>query len=322
LQKSRQHRNIDDAFSSIGLAMKSLQPLIAFAETAKQGSFAAASRELGAAPSTLAKAVARLEASLGVRLFHRTTRQVSLTPDGERLFQRCQRVLTELEDLQADAAGTRAVPAGTLKVDAPIAYGKRVVLPALAALVRQHPGLQLDVRLSDSYADIVRDGIDLAVRVGRLADSTLVARAIDHQQLVLCASPQYLQSHGVPRRLDDLQRHVAVLFRQPTSGRSRAWAFRRRGEVVEFHPASRVRVNDGEGMVAAALCGLGICQVPELMVTDALADGRLTELLPGLRPEPAPISLVWVAGRVLPARLRVAIDALAAMRTIKGDGGS
>lgn len=105
-----------------------------------------------------------------------------------------------------------------------------------------------------------------------------------------------------------------MLFRQPTSGRSRAWTFRRRGEPVEVHPISRVRVNDGEGMVAATLCGLGICQVPEVMVADLLADGRLSELLPGFRPEPAPISLVWAAARVMPARVRVAIDALVAMR--------
>lgn len=292
--------------------MKGLQPLIAFAETAKHGSFAAAARTLGTVPSTLAKAVARLEMSLGVKLFHRTTRQVSLTPDGERLFQRCQRVLTELEELEADAAGTRAVPAGTLKVDVPIVYGKRVVLPALAELVRQHPDLQLDVRLSDSYADIVRDGIDLAVRVGPLADSSLVARLIDRQELVLCASPHYLQSHGVPRRLDQLQQHAAVLFRQPSSGRSRAWTFRRRGEPLDVDPVSRVRVNDGEGMVEAVLCGLGLCQVPEVMVADLLADGRLVEVLPGLRPEPMPISVVWPSGRSLPARVRAAIDALVA----------
>lgn len=292
--------------------MKGLQPLIAFAEIVKHGSFAAAARTLGTVPSTLAKAVARLEMSLGVKLFHRTTRQVSLTPDGERLFQRCQRVLTELEELEADAAGTRAVPAGTLKVDVPIVYGKRVVLPALAELVRQHPDLQLDVRLSDSYADIVRDGIDLAVRVGPLADSSLVARLIDRQELVLCASPHYLQSHGVPRRLDQLQQHAAVLFRQPSSGRSRAWTFRRRGEPLDVDPVSRVRVNDGEGMVEAVLCGLGLCQVPEVMVADLLADGRLVEVLPGLRPEPMPISVVWPSGRSLPARVRAAIDALVA----------
>lgn len=293
--------------------MKGLQPLIAFAETAKQGNFAAASRELGTAPSTLAKAVARLEDALGVKLFHRTTRQVSLTPDGERLFERCQRVLAEVEELQADAAGTRAVPAGTLKIDAPISYGKRFVVPALAALVRRHPGMQLDLRLNDSYADLVRDGIDLAVRVGHLSDSTLVARRIDTQSLLLCASPQYLREHGTPRRVDDLKRHVAVLFRMPTSGRNRPWQLKSRGEHVQLQPASRVRVSDGEGMVAAALCGLGVCQVPEVMVIDELAAGRLVELLPGCRPEPMPISVVWPSGRLLPARVRAAIEALATM---------
>lgn len=293
--------------------MKGLQPLIAFSETARQGNFASAARELGTAPSTLAKAVQRLEATLGVKLFHRTTRQVSLTPDGDRLFARCQRVLAELEELQADAAGTRVVPAGTLKVDVPIAYGKHWVIPALGELVRQHPGLQLDVRLNDSYADLVRDGIDLAVRVGRLSDSSLVARTIDRQDMALCASPHYLAEHGTPRRIDELQRHVAVLFRQPTSGRNRPWEFKRRGERLEMQPASRVRVNDGEGMVSAALCGLGICQVPRVMVVDALAAGRLVELLPGSRPEPLPISLVWPSARALPARVRVAIDALVEM---------
>jgi DNA-binding transcriptional LysR family regulator len=300
------------------LCMKGLQPLIAFAETARHGNFAAASRELGTAPSTLAKAVQRLEAALGVKLFHRTTRQVSLTPDGERLFQRCQRVLAELEELQADAAGTRAVPAGTLKIDVPIAYGKRLVMQALASLVRQHPGLQLDLRLNDSYADLVRDGIDLAVRVGHLGDSSLVARRIDRQDLALCASPQYLHEHGVPRRIDDLKHHVAVLFRQPTSGRSRPWEFRRRGQRVELQPVSRVRVSDGEGMVAAALCGLGICQVPQVMVEEELAAGRLVELLRGCRPEPMPISVVWPSGRTLPARVRAAIDALVAMGQRRG----
>ena len=248
-----------------------------------------------------------------MKLFHRTTRQVSLTPDGGRLFARCQRVLAEVEELQADAAGTRAVPAGTLKMHVPISYGKRFVLPALAELARRHPGMQLDVRLDDSYADLVREGIDLASRVGTLGDSSLVARPIDKQHLTLCASPRYLAEHGTPRRIEQLHRHVAVLFRQPTSGRNRSWEFLRRGERVEMQPASRVRVNDGEGMVAAALCGLGICQLPDVMVIDEIASGRLVELLPGSRPAPMPISVVWPSGRMQPARVRVAIDALVAM---------
>jgi DNA-binding transcriptional LysR family regulator len=201
--------------------MQGLQQFIAFAETAKHGSFAAAARKQGLAPSTLAKAVARLEAALGVKLFHRTTRQVRLSPDGERLFQRCQRVLAEVEDLQAEATGTRAAPAGTLRIDMPIAYGKRIVLPLLAELVRRHPALHLDLRLSDVMVDLVRDGIDLAVRIGHLNDSTLVARRIDRQGLVLCASKSYLAEHGTPRRIEDLAAHAAVVFRLPTAERGR-----------------------------------------------------------------------------------------------------
>ncbi len=290
--------------------MQGLQQYLAFAETAKHGSFAAAARELGGAPSSLAKAVARLEASLGVKLFHRTTRQVSLTPDGERLFERCQRVLAEVENLHAEASGTRALPAGTLRIDLPIVYGKRFVLPALAELVRKHPALQLDVRLSDAYVDLVRDGIDLAVRVGPLQDSSLVARRIDRQAMVLCASPKYLAAAGTPRRVEDLATHAAVVFRMPTSGRNRAWALRQRGTPVEIQPATRVRISDGEGLIEALKLGLGLGQVPDYMVENELARGQLVEVLSSCRPEPLPINVVYPSGRLLPARVRAAIDVL------------
>ena len=293
--------------------MKGLQQFIAFAETAKLGNFAAASRALGMAPSTLAKAVARLEAGLGVKLFHRTTRQVRLTPDGERLYQRCQRVLAEVEALQADAAGTSGVVSGLLKIDAPFFWGMRKLVPMLGRLTREHPGLELDLRLNDGYADLVRDGIDLAVRVGHLRDSTLVGRRIDWQEMVLCASPRYLQAQGAPRRLEDLQRHAAVAFRMPTSGRNRPWQFARRGgETVEIIPASRVRINDGQGIVMALCEGMGLCQLPQYMVADELADGRLVELLPRMRPPALPISLVYPSARLVPARVRVAVELLSA----------
>jgi LysR family transcriptional regulator, regulator for bpeEF and oprC len=295
--------------------MHGLQQLLAFAETAKHGSFAAAARELGGTPSSLAKAVGRLEAALGVKLFHRTTRQVSLTPDGERLFQRCQRVLAEVEDLHAEAAGTRAMPSGTLRIDVPIVYGRRFVLPLLAKLVRAYPALQLDVRLNDGYADLVRDGIDLAVRAGHLQDSTLVARRLDRQGMVLCASARYLREHGTPRRIEDLGGHAAVVFRQPTSGRSRPWQFRQRGVPVELQPAAQVRVNDGEGMIEATQLGLGLCQLPDYMVANELARGTLVELLPSCRPEPVPISVVYPSGRLLPARVRVALESLESLRS-------
>jgi len=291
-----------------------VQQFIAFAETAKHGGFAAAGRELGMTPSTIAKAVGRLEAGLGVRLFHRTTRQVRLTPDGERLYQRCQRVLAEVEELQAEASGTRATVTGTLRIDMPVFYGKHFVLPLLADLMKRHPALRIDARLSDSWVDLLREGSDLAVRIGALRDSTLVARRVDQQSLVLCASRAYLASRGTPRRVEDLASHDAIAFRLPSSGRDRPWQFRQRGVGVEVQPQPRVRVNETEGLVAALRLGMGFCQVPDMLVRDELQRGELIELLPSCRPEPMPIHVVHPAGRLLPARVRVALDALAGLR--------
>ena len=294
--------------------MQGFQPFVAFAGTARHGSFASAARELGTAPSTLAKAVSRLEAQLGVKLFHRTTRQVQLTADGERLFRRCQRVLAEIEDLQAEAAGTRAAPSGTLRIDAPIVWGRRVLLPLLSRLVQRHPALQLDLRLQDVYIDLVKEGVDLAIRAGALADSSLVAKRFTSQTLVLCASPAYLEAHGTPRTIDQLGGHAAVVFRVPTTGRSRPWQLRTRGQPVELQPASRVQINDGEGLVAAACQGLGLTQVPDYMVSDPIARGDLVEVLPSCRPAPMPISAVYPSGRLVPPRVRLVLEALDELR--------
>jgi DNA-binding transcriptional LysR family regulator len=294
--------------------VQGLQQFIAFAQTARHGGFAAAAREQGVAPSTLAKAVARLESALGVKLFHRTTRQVRLTPDGERLFERCQRVLAEVEDLQAEASGTRAAPAGVLRIDVPVFYGKRFVMPLLAGLIQRHPALQLELRLTDLQVDLVRDGVDLAVRIGPLRDSTLVARRVDQQGLLLCASPAYLAARGTPRRLEDLSTHDAIVFRLPSTGRDRAWQFRQRGAAIEMAPRARVRVTETEGLLEAVRLGWGICQLPDMLVLDALGRGELVELLPSCRPQPMPIHLVYPSARLLPARVRAAIDALEALR--------
>jgi len=290
--------------------MQGLQPLIAFAATARHGSFAAAAREQGQAPSTLAKAVARLEQGLGLQLFQRTTRQVRLTADGERLYQRCQRVLAELEDLQTIASGSRAAPSGLLRVAMPVFYGKRFVLPRLAGLLRQHPGLQLDARLSDQQVDLVREGIDLAVRIGRLDDSSLVAKRVDWQTICLCASPAYLARAGTPRRVEELAAHAAILFRLPSSGRDRTWQLRQRGQALSLHPEAALRVNETEGVLECLRLGLGIAQLPDNVVAEDLAAGRLVELLPGCRPERMPVHLLMPPGRLVPPRVRAALAVL------------
>jgi DNA-binding transcriptional LysR family regulator len=294
--------------------MQGLQQFIAFAQTARCGGFAAAARQQGVASSTLAKAVARLEASLGVKLFHRTTRQVTLTPDGERLFERCERVLAEVESLQAEASGARTAPSGVLRIDLPVFYGKRFVMPLLAQVLKQYPALKLDLRLTDMQVDLVREGVDLAVRIGTLRDSTLVARRVDHQGLALCASAAYLKGRAAPRRLEELATHPAVVFRLPTTGRDRPWQFRQRGAAVELMPDARVRVNETEGLVEALKLGLGICQLPDLLVRDELHSGELVELLPGLRPQAMPIQIVYPSNRLMPSRVKVVIEALEALR--------
>ena len=293
--------------------MHGLQQMVAFAETVKRGSFAAAARELGTAPSTLAKAVARLEASLGVKLFHRTTRQVNMTADGERLFLRCERVLAEIEDMQTEAAGTRAAPSGLLRVDLPIVYGRRVLLPVLGRLIERYPALELDVRLHDSYTDLIKDGIDLALRVGDLGDSRLVARRFAQQVMLLCASPAYLQQHGTPRSIEELDRHAAVVHRLPTSGRLRTWVFSSRGRRIQIEPPARLQINDGDGLVQAACFGFGLAQVPDYMVADEILAGQLVEVLPTRRPPAQQISVVYPSGRMVPPRVRAAVDAFVAL---------
>jgi DNA-binding transcriptional LysR family regulator len=291
--------------------MRSLQPLLAFAETAKRGNFAAASRDLGCTPSTLAKAVARLERQLGVRLFHRTTRQVTLTDDGRRMFGRCQRVLAELEQLQEEAAGARTAPAGTLRIDMPVAFGRIVMLPLLARFAEQHPKVAIDARFSDVYIDIVKEGVDVAIRTGALRDSTLVARPFASQTLLLCAAPSYLERSGTPATVAELSRHAAILFRAPTTGKDRALQLRNNGRDVTLLPPSRISVDDGDAMVRAAALGLGISQQPHYMAADALASGELVEVLPETRPSPMPIAAVMPSARLIPSRVRALLDLLA-----------
>jgi LysR family transcriptional regulator for bpeEF and oprC len=295
--------------------MNNVQQVLAFASAARHLSFAKAARELALSPSAVAKSVSRLEAQLGVRLFHRTTRQVNLTPDGRTLFAQCQRILEEIEVFRTTAAGARAEPAGALSLSAPLTFGKLVVLPVLARLMARYPKLTIDARFTDSVEDLVREGLDAAVRIGPLRDSRLVARAFGNQRLTVCASPAYLKARGKPRVPRDVERHDCVMFRLPMTGRDRAWEFLVDGEEIRLEPPSRIRLSDGESIVAAAVDGLGLVQTPDYMSADAIRSGRLVECLVDFRPPSLPISIVYVGGRHVPPRLRVLVDALAGSET-------
>lgn len=291
--------------------MTGLQALLAFAETVRHGSFAQAARELGLSPSAVAKSVGRLEDDLGLRLVHRTTRRVAPTSDGRALYDRCRRIAAEVEALREDASGTRAEPSGTLRLNTPLVLGRRVVVPALAALVQRHPRLALELGFSDRYVDLVGEGLDAVVRIGALRDSSLVARRIGTQRLVVAGAPAYLASRGVPHRPAALAEHTCMAFRNPSTGRPRAWVLRDGRRSIESTPGSAVTMDDGEALVAAAVAGMGLVQVPDYMLADELRDARLVEVLARHRAPAQPISLVYPSARRITPRLRVLIEALA-----------
>jgi len=295
--------------------MPSLDRFLSFSSAAQHGSFARAARELGLSPSAIAKNVARLEQQLGLRLFHRTTRQVSLTQDGHQLFERCQRIVDEVTALEDEAAGARAAVRGVLRIDSPFTYGKQVVLPILQKLLAQHAELRLDLRLSDVYTDLIREGLDAVIRIGPLADSRLIARMFDQQDLVVCGSPAYLSRNGEPKTPDALASHHCVVFRMPRTGRDRPWQFRRGRRTLELHPDTRVRIDDGEALVRAAATGMGLVQAPDYMVEEDIKRGRVIEVLKPFRPAPMPISIVYPSQRHVPLRVKALIDELTQRRS-------
>jgi DNA-binding transcriptional LysR family regulator len=285
---------------------------IAFSCAARHGSFAQAGRELALTPSTVAKRISGLESELGVKLFHRTTRQVQLTADGELLYARCEKILADIGELENLAASATTAPRGELRLSLPITYGKQMVMPVLASLLREHPELRADVRLSDQQCDLIREGLDAAVRIMPLDDSRLTFRQVDEHGLVLCASAAYLERRGVPTHPDQLQEHDFVVFRNPSSGRQRPVQLQVDGKTINLHPPYRVILDDGEGLIQAALHGAGLTQVPDYMAAEELMRGDLVEVLPDFMPPPMPVSVVWPGSRLMPSRLRVFIDALAA----------
>ncbi|HSV51375.1 MAG TPA: LysR family transcriptional regulator [Burkholderiaceae bacterium] len=295
--------------------MIGLDLIVSFASAARHASFASAARELGLSPSAVAKNVARLEAQLGMRLFHRTTRQVTLSQDGEDIYSRCQRILEDVESLEGAAAQARSGPRGTLRIDMPVTYGRQVVQPVLMELMTRHPALKIDARFSDEVVDIVKQGLDAAVRIGPLADSSLVGRVFDQQFLSIYASPAYLERHGKPGSPDELAQHRCLLFRLPSSGRDRPWQFRAGKRDFTLMPEGGVRLGEGEALVQAAAAGLGIIQAPTYLADLQAKRGQLVEVLEKYRPPPLPISLVYPSHRHIPLRVRALADALAATKS-------
>jgi DNA-binding transcriptional LysR family regulator len=294
--------------------------LIEFAETVRTGSFTAAADILGVTASAVGKSVSRLEARLGTKLLHRTTRSLSLTNEGEVYLATCLSVLEDLDGAEGTLAVGRSVPVGRIRVDLPGAFGRRHVLPVLLDLSRRHERLDLSVNFSERTIDIVAEASDLAVRIGDLRDdSGLTTRRLGTQRLVTCASPRYLAEKGAPKAPQDLLEKDCVFgWRRGQQG---SWIFKGQdGTTFSQDVYVRHEFSDGEAMVDAIVAGCGISQLPTWLVQDHLQSGALVEILQGYAGGEMPIHAVWPQSRFMKPKLRVLIDALVEAAAKSGSG--
>ncbi len=292
------------------LPVESLNGLATFVTTARSGTFTEAAETLGISRSAVGKAIARLEARLGVRLFHRTTRRISLTADGQAYFASCANALEEIASAEACLGSASHLPAGRLRIDMPSSFGRLMILPVLLRICADHPELQLTMTFTDHFVDPVEEGIDLLIRFGGLDQAQhLVARRLGKQQLITCASPAYLDRHGTPGTVDALHAHRSIVgyrYGQPV-----AWRIGEDATQARFIPSGTHQLNDGDAVIQAAIAGLGICQMPHFLVKQHLQTGALQQVLGHCMQHHVEIHALWPQTRHLRPKVRYVVDALA-----------
>jgi DNA-binding transcriptional LysR family regulator len=290
--------------------MDRLQALRLFAATVEHGSLAAAARAAGVSLATVSRSLARLERELGARLLARTTRSLSLTPGGRAYYQRAKRIVEELAEADALLARESTEPAGRLTVSAPTLFGRQFVAPAVADFLLRHPKLDVRLMLTDRYLDLVEEGIDVAVRTGRLEDSSLVARRVGVYRRMVVAAPAYLQRAGTPRRPSDLERHNCLVL--STQRAPHDWNFYTARGITSVAVSGNWETNDNDALLAAALAGHGLARMPSWQAEPHLAAGRLLAVLANYTLPEIPIQVVFASARLLPARVRAFSEFLAA----------
>ncbi|WP_342379944.1 LysR family transcriptional regulator [Myxococcus stipitatus] len=285
-----------------------LDEMLAFMAVVEAGSFVGGGRALGLTRSAAGKALARLEARLGVRLLHRTTRQVSLTDDGRVFHEHCLQVRAALDDAEASVGQRPGTPRGVLRLTVPDAFGRLLVLPLVDEYLRAWPEVQVEVSITDRVVDIIEEGYDLAVRINVSSpDIRLVSRLVGQDEAVVCAAPSYLRAHGAPSSLAELTEHECLHFCSRTQ--RQRWRLREKGGAwVRVEGRSRLRLDSGEAIRNAAVAGLGIAYLPRFLVDEDLESGRLEALLPSCDTDPVPISALYPSKRFLPAKVRRFID--------------
>jgi DNA-binding transcriptional LysR family regulator len=289
--------------------MDRLDAMQAFVAVADLRGFAPAARKLGLSPSAVTRLIAALEQRLGARLLQRTTRQVALTDVGTRYLERVRRILSDVEEAEGAAEGERTLPSGRLVVSAPVGFGRLHVSPVMSAYLKRYPEVSAELLLSDQIINLVEDGVDLAVRIGHLADSTLVARHVGEMRRIVVASPAYLKARGEPKTPTAVAAHDTIQFGALSA--SPDWRFVEDGREVRVACAPRFATNSADAAIQYAEADGGLTRVLFYQAADALKAGRLNIVLAKFEQKPLPIHLVYPTSRLLSAKVRAFIDLVA-----------
>ncbi|TAM50465.1 MAG: LysR family transcriptional regulator [Paraburkholderia sp.] len=279
-----------------------------FARVVESHSFVKAAESLHMAAPQVSRIVQALEAHLGARLLNRTTRSISVTDDGEAYYQRCMRVLAEVDEMEAELTHAKLNPKGRLKVNLPALVAKLIIIPALPDFFEQYPDIEIEMGLSDRQVDIVEEGVDCVIRTGELEDSGLVARRLGNMRRVTCASPAYLERYGEPKTIDDLREHIGVNYVSSNTGRVRSWDYMVGGRIETVDMRGMIAVNDVDAYVSCGLHGLGLLKTAIFPIARHLESGELKEILTGYCSPPRAISIMYARNRHLPRKVRVFAD--------------
>ncbi len=284
----------------------------AFVQAEQSGSFAAASAVLGLSQSAVSKAVARLEERLGVQLFHRTTRSLTLTDEGRIYLASCRRALDEMVLAETALTARKQVASGCVRVNLPDLYGRKYIAPLLMQLAKTHAQLHFELSFEKRFVNLFEEGYDLAVRIGALPDSAdIAARRIGYQDVIICGAPSYLACHAKPENLQDLAQHSCIT--QFRAGRHEPWlVLNKQGQELRWPVPSGHSFAAVDMIAEAAIAGLGLAQLPRWLVEEHLASGALLPLLPDVPMPALPVHMIWLGGRSPAYRVRLTLDAIAA----------
>jgi DNA-binding transcriptional LysR family regulator len=290
--------------------MDRLDAIRLFVRLVECGSFSAVGREVGIGQPAVSKQIGALERHLGAQLVLRTSRQMAITEAGQTFYESAKQLVDDFDAAESSVGHRQQSPRGVVRLNTAPAHGRLWVTPLLPEFFRRYPDVAVELSVSERHVDLVGAGVDLAIRHGRLVDSSLTVRKLSETDLVLVASPAYLAANGAPTTITDLDTHACIVFAR---GRERRpWQLKVGQEKVSYIPHGSLLTGDAEHIRAAVLCGLGIAQAPFWLLAEEIRTGQVRVLLPALQPEPLPVNLVYAAGRRMPMRVRVFIDYLLA----------